>query len=112
MAGAECWLRVGGWAGWCGSVGFLLVYLAKLWQALTSCVMLLFVCSCNVVASHHTLAVCAVGASFVLESWSLAVLGMVTGGVGLCNAMLSRAAMNECWAQLQSGLLHTIFAPL
>ena len=102
-----------GWVGvWAWECWVRLVYLAKPWQALASCVMLVFVCSCNVVASHHTLAVCAVCPSFVLESWSLAVVGTVTRGVGLFYAMLSSTAMNECWAQLQSGLLHTIFAPL
>ena len=100
MAGAECWLRVGGWVCGCGSVGFVIVYLAKPWQALASCVMLVFVCSCNVVASHHTLAVCAVGPSFVLESWSLAVVGTVTRGVGLfmrcCQAPLWMNVGHSC----------------
>lgn len=101
-----------GWVCGCGSVGFVLVYLAKPWQLLASCVMLVFVCSCDVVVSHHILAVCAVGPCFVFESWSLAVVGAITRGVGLFYAMLSSTAMNECLAQLQSGLLHTIFAPL
>ena len=103
------------WVGGCVGVG-VLGWSLCIWRSRGK-LWLLVSCSClfalAMLLLHITLWQCA--RSVLPLFWKVGVSlwwVMVTRGVGLFYAMLSSTAMNECWAQLQSGLLHTIFASL